>query len=675
MNIKIEQLITDGKYKQAWEQICQYEKMQPLDSDIDTYKFLCSYGIGDMQSALEFARFAVKKQPYVADAHYNCGCAYQACEKYFEAYEQYAIARELAIGGNPIHVDFEELDAEMQRILNIVMDYVENENILEMKQAREWVDYLLVQDKFQWGVRKPIFHDSGCDMLLKEYRDYPYLPKMYLGIAGLQSVYRFWMNGLRNNTVEEEIDMQRILEESNYFEMESDKECFLPILMDHIGILEVKTEEKKADISYTSPFQYVNYRIPRGKTIVSTREGKFKIGEVVPIVHDKKRKSLVLNIFVDGLSQTVLDSQMKELMPHTYRFFKKGMICTNVHTAGDWTFPSIASIMTGQTMATHRMLHSKLLRKIDLDTPILYEYFKNAGYNTTKIGGNWRIAPNYGYARGMNRVHYQHMYHGLSIEKVVSEVQEQMHIMRETDQFIWMEIGELHLVSDEIYNAPFQPQFMIWQNDELKGKINSVKQEYDETKKKYYLKQIEYIDRKLAGLYQYIEENYKDDEIVVSLFADHGQGFLVPSGEPFLCDERTKIAFMTRGGRISGSTNELISACDYTPIMCKLAGLDYDFENTDAILPQVYGGKTGREFVLTESIHVGDPYQIVLNGKDFQFYLKGKENVTSECRVPLDEYEVKLADREGNDIQDEERIAYYTRWCLEHIGECRIYNN
>ena len=71
-----------------------------------------------------------------------------------------------------------------------------------------------------------------------------------------------------------------------------------------------------------------------------------------------------------------------------------------------------------------------------------------------------------------------------------------------------MEIGELHLIADEYNVAPLQEQFMIWENDNTKGKINSVKQEYDETKRKYYLKQIEYVDRKLAGLYQYIENNH-----------------------------------------------------------------------------------------------------------------------------------------------------------------------
>lgn len=383
----------------------------------------------------------------------------------------------------------------------------------------------------------------------------------------------------------------------------------------------------------------------------------------------------MLNIFVDGLSQTVLENDFEKLMPYTYRFFENGIKCVNAHTAGDWTFPSIASITTGQTLARHKMLHSKILRKIDEETPILFEYFKNAGYNTTKIGGNWRIAPNYGYARGMNRVKYQHMYAGYSVEQVVADVEEQIHGMADTDQFIWMEIGELHLIADEINMAPLQSELMAWENEEYSGKVNSVKQKYDETKIKYYKKQIEYIDRRLASLYQYIEDNYKDEEVVVSLFADHGQGYLVKPEEDFLCDERSNIAFMFRGGNITGKSKEIISSCDYSGIMCKLAGIDYDYSKTDAFLPVTFGGSKEREFCVTESIHVGDPYEILLNGKDFKFYLKGKENVTSECRVPLDEFETRLLGLDGNEINDNDRIKRYTTWCLEHISSCRIFNN
>lgn len=674
MNGKIEQLIMNGKYQEAWIAIAEYEKEYPFDADMDTYRFLCLNNAGEHQMALQYAYRAVQNQPYVADAHCNCGYAFELCENYFQAYEQYAVAKELALGGNPIGVPIEKIEESMQQILNIIMNRAQLGETDDIESDKRWINYIANMDRINWGIRKPVFHD-GTNMIAQKYNDYPDLPEMFAGITGMQSAYHMIRNKLYVNTIMEETDLQRTYAMGSNIEIESDTECFVPLIMDGSGRLCVQTEKKQAEIEYNSPLQYINYRVPKGKVLISSEDREFRFGEMVPIIHDRKRKPLILNIFVDGLSQTVLENHMEMLMPNTYRFFREGMICTNAHTAGDWTFPSIASIVTGQTMANHKMLHSKLLRKIDAETPILFEYFKNAGYNTTKIGGNWRIAPNYGYARGMNRVHYQHMYEGFPIEKVVSEVEEQIHTMRETDQFIWMEIGELHLIADEYNVAPLQGQFMIWENDNTKGKINSVKQEYDETKRKYYLKQIEYVDRKLAGLYQYIENNFEEKEIVITLFADHGQGYLVRPEEEFLCDERTKIAFMTKGGGVSGKTEELISACDYTPIICKLAGIEYNYENTDASLPVVYGGEKEREFTVTESIHVGDPYQILLNGRDFTFYLKGIEKVTSECRVPLDTYEVKLSDKNGNILHDKDKINYYTKWCLDHIGSCRIYNN
>lgn len=674
MNGKIEQLIMNGKYQEAWIVIAEYEKEYPLDADMDTYRVLCLNNAGEHQMALQYAYRAVQNQPYVADAHCNCGYAFELCENYFQAYEQYAVAKELALGGNPIGVPIEKIEESMQQILNIIMNRAQLGETDDIETDKRWINYIANMDRINWGIRRPVFHD-GTNMIAQKYNDYPDLPEMFAGITGMQSAYHMIRNKLYVNTIMEETDLQRTYAMGSNIEIESDTECFVPLIMDGPGRLCVQTEKKQAEIEYNSPLQYINYRVPKGKVLISSEDREFRLGEMVPIIHDRKRKPLILNIFVDGLSQTVLENHMEMLMPNTYRFFREGMICTNAHTAGDWTFPSIASIVTGQTMANHKMLHSKLLRKIDAETPILFEYFKNAGYNTTKIGGNWRIAPNYGYARGMNRVHYQHMYEGFPIEKVVSEVEEQIHTMRETDQFIWMEIGELHLIADEYNVAPLQGQFMIWENDNIKGKINSVKQEYDETKRKYYLKQIEYVDRKLAGLYQYIENNFEENEIVITLFADHGQGYLVRPEEEFLCDERTKIAFMTKGGGVSGKTEELISACDYTPIICKLAGIEYNYENTDASLPVVYGGEKEREFTVTESIHVGDPYQILLNGRDFTFYLKGIEKVTSECRVPLDTYEVKLSDKNGNILHDKDKINYYTKWCLDHIGSCRIYNN
>lgn len=675
MKREIRKLISDGKYQEACLMIGRYEKEIPYDSEIYLLKSLCSLGLGDMGQALQEARLAVKNMPYVADAYYNLGCVYQVCGEWMKAYEQFSIAERLVDEGNPGEFSREETETYKEQLLKKISEELGRGNRDELLEKKRFLDYIIIQEGLAWGISNPVFHNTSAKIIETEYMDYPELPKMYLGSSGLRSACLYLRGVQQKNTVAETTEIQRVSEEKKCFEITVENECYLPIIMENAEDLIFQINGKKVDVSYMSPFQYVNYRIPEGHTKITSENTAFRVGEGVPIIHDNKRKRLVLNIFVDGLSQTVLGKDFEKVMPHTYRFFQKGVICENAYTAGDWTFPSVASITTGQAIVKHKMLHSKLLRKIDMDTPILYEYFKNAGYNTTKIGGNWRIAPNYGYARGMNRVYYQHMFEGYSAERVVAETEEQIHRMRETDQFIWMEIGELHLVADEVNMASLQSEFMAWENVRLEEKFNSVKQNYDVTKRKYYLKQAEYVDRRLASLYQYIEENYEEDEILVGLFSDHGQGYLVKEGENFLADGRTKIAFMIRGNRLNGQTQEYISSCDYSSIMCKLAGINYDDTDTDAHLPVVFGGKEEREFTVTESVHVGDPYEIVLNGKDFQFYLNGKENVTSECRVPLDVYEVQLFDRNGNEIQDDERVAYYTEWCLKHVSSCVIYKD
>lgn len=673
MGVKeIEKLIIEGEYQKAWQEIGVYEENFPNNSELDTYKFLCMTNLGKEEEALSYAQSAVKKQPYVADVHFNCGYAYQRCEKYFEAYEQYAIAQELVEGNNPFSFQMDELYSAMKEVLGIILQRAEEKKGELQATERRWLDYIVFQNKIQWGVRTQIFHQTELPIIGNEYMDYPELKKLYIGVAGLCSVFRKASDRLEKNTISEEAEMQRVGDELSSFEINEEQDCYLPIVMENRGNLIFQSKGREIDVSYNSPLQYVNYRVPKGKTVVKTMSNKFRVGELVPIEHNNHRRHLILSIFVDGLSQTVLDDNMEVVMPYTYRFFKQGMICTNVHTTGDWTLPSVVSYVTGQTIAKHKLLHPDLLRKIDRDTPILFEYFKKHGYNTSKIGGNWRIAPNYGYARGMNRVLYQHMYEGLSIEKTISEVEEQIYSMRDTDQYIWMELGDLHLIADELNCGKLQSEFDVWDIAASAGKTNSVKQNYDETKKKYYMKQIEYIDRKLAGLFSFISDYYRDEDFIISLFSDHGQGYLVKPNENFLSDSRTKVAFMVRGNGITGITDELISACDYGPVLCKVAGIEFDLKNTDASLPVAFGGKMKREFTVTESIHPGDPYQVVLNGDDFRFYLRSEDRVTSECRVRLDKFTARLTDKDGNDINDCGKKDFYTKWCIEHIEECGI---
>ena len=59
-------------------------------------------------------------------------------------------------------------------------------------------------------------------------------------------------------------------------------------------------------------------------------------------------------------------------MPNTQRFFSKGVICENVYTSADWTYPSMTSIHTGQSLSRHKMIHPNILRKIDIEKGISF---------------------------------------------------------------------------------------------------------------------------------------------------------------------------------------------------------------------------------------------------------------------------------------------------------------
>ena len=67
------------------------------------------------------------------------------------------------------------------------------------------------------------------------------------------------------------------------------------------------------------------------------------VGKPIKLVQDKNKKKLAISFFVDGLSQEVLEQEgLENIMPNTYRFFSKGMICKNCFSTSDWTYPSLA---------------------------------------------------------------------------------------------------------------------------------------------------------------------------------------------------------------------------------------------------------------------------------------------------------------------------------------------
>lgn len=660
MKQRLEELLNEGKLEDAKECLEEYKNNQPSDSEILNYESVIAMMEGRNEDALVMARKALKAMPYMADVHYNYAYACELNGNNLSAIEHYCRARWMALNKLPHSFNVAEVK---EHIAEMSLELGDG-NIIKGAKNELQTEYLRNRESFLWEVPFSVFRAS-YDTLGTRYFDYKDLNPLFVAYARNNENAMMPESKRVDDT---KAEMQRVTKAVSEFSFSSDKDFYMSIARIDDYNLQVDNGNKTITIDHDILNQFVNYRFKKGSYTISS-EGHFYIGSITPIEHKEKRKKVVLNIFVDGLAEAILEKDFENLMPNTYRFFKTGVICKDAHTTGDWTLPSITSALTGQTTSKHKVVHPRILRSVDYDTPILFEYFKKAGYNTTKIGGNWRITPTYGFARGMDRVNYAHQYNNYPIESIISDVQEQLYEMRDTDQFIWMEIGELHQVADGMNLGACVSELDVMDNETLANSENSVKQEYDPLRIKYYTKRMQFVDRKLENLYHYLETNYADDEMIVSLFSDHGQGFFIKPEEEFLSDSRTKIALMVRGSGFTGETDEPVSFCDYSAIMCKAAGIDYDYSGTEAHLPIIFGGSEEREFSITETLHVGDEYLIKLNARDYSFYLDTKGTVTDDARVVIESYETHLYDKTGNEYKDEKLNERLTQFCLNHVAE------
>lgn len=664
--------------KDLQEQIDEYQEKCPKDFDLYMIRARYSLLTGNAEEAYQIIEEAVRRNPYNWEIN---RIAREVCEKasrYMQAIK-YEVVLEL------LERFFAELPSSERHFETLNQKLAEQyEYIIASRDERRMIQYNEELKSLENNMNTffglyDITYGEECQIVGTCHED-AYGNKMYNAIyndVGMED----YASGDRKKTYDNwhmtKIECMETTEKQR-FEVGGEAEYLLPILTETKGqrykFLLPSGKEVVCASKKEQHFEY--FRVPPHTSVASA--GVLHIGNPIALKQDSQKKKLVLNIFVDGLSQKVLDEETLEaVMPLTSRFFSKGVYCTNAYTAGEWTLPSIATYMTGLSSGHHMLIHNQITKPLPDDITTLTEYFKEQGYHTAKIDGDWRSTRSYGYGRGMDRMIYQHQCIGMRAEQVIPDVIDHMKLMRETNQFIWTCIGDLHDVADGYsLKASTQASIPLESRAEEAVGQTSVKQDYSENKRLSYIKQMRHVDDCLGVLYRYIEENYADEEIVVSLFGDHGQGYLVHEEEHFLAKGRSKVGMMFRGGFKKGMVcDELMSTCDYLPIMCKLAEIPLKEERIDGILPVFFGGKEKREYVITESIHPGDPYAaaIVSSENENAFYVTSGEVVGYDGRFRLGDYRTLLLDYTGEICDDVSIEDAFMEILMQHIGELLIY--
>ncbi|GAC41342.1 sulfatase-like hydrolase/transferase [Paenibacillus popilliae] len=632
---EIRSLLVAGNLQQVENRLKEYEDVMPYDVDLCSLKANYYFLRGQYEDAEQILTKAIVKRAVNFDLHYNLAMVYQAQQKKALAWEYFTIANTLTESDFQRNAVQEAMDVVIQQTKE---ECVEIEELKRQLEAYKEISNAIEQEAMNAYTNFPA---RGESLIIGEE-----LAGYYIGLYDGMKIERDGINLIPHPSFTK-VEMVKIGGEQG---QSATAEYILPVATKGIhGELHVTHGDSKNIFDLKFPKRWYYFRLTPMMEI--GKDENLVLGEPIRLEKDNRKEDLVLTLFVDGLSQTVLEQYgLEHLMPNTHRFFQDGMWCKNVYVSGEWTYVNMASFYSGNYTANHNMFHPHKNATLPKGNKILSEHFKDAGYTTAKIDGDWRSTPMYGYYRGFDRIVYQPSLRGMDAPDAIYEVIEHLEAFKGTNQFVWTCLPDLHDVADG-YQGAMSMQVKETMEEKphnqrhLQGKT-SVRQDYSTVKTTRYTKQIQRIDRYLGMLYSYLEQNFDMDRVTVALISDHGQGYLVPTGEHMLCGERVKVPFLFRGRNVkAGVTDELIQGLDLMRILCKLANVEADATDTDMNLPTCFGGQQERDFTYSESIFPGDAYKASIHTKDTVFYYETEAKVLEDGSVNMEKFTIKLVDK------------------------------
>lgn len=670
----IETYFQQEDYPSVLQLLTEYSSQCSNDRDLWFYECAYFLSTSDYSKALKIAQKCTRKFPTSYESYYYQASAYQAQGMILEALKSYKTSlfflEYFKIDAYKLNDDIQKQISELETYLESMTDAAiranDTTNLIDLSSYFE-------RQKNIWGKWEKSPRDDTSLIVGNEYWVSD-TDLRYIGIyrspvqcfIGKENLSLIRTRGEFLNFCQRGTEVSITAPASTYL---------LPIASKQSNTIHsFQTAEGTHTIMQVDPLHFNYYRLTGNALIHSDHRAYY--GYPIPLVHEKKRKKLILSFFLDGLAQEVINgTDFKKLMPNTYHFFKKGTICTHAYSCSEWTFPSLATYESGLNTLNHMMFHNTIDGELPTDTPTLSEYIKRKGYYTSKFDGDWRCIYSYGFARGIDQYVYQIQSMGARAEQEVINIIEHLEAFKETDQYLWMSVGDLHDIADGLDLSVAVQKNLSLKDREYEDKgVTSVKQNYSSIKIQAYKENIHYLDMIFGFLYSYIENNYQDDDMIVSLFADHGQGYLVPPGKHFLSKERTNVAFMFRGANIKPIvSDEIISTADYLPIMCKLADIKLDNIPIDGQLPKIFGGEKERSYTITESLHPGDIYSAVANAKDYEIYFDNSEKTDDEGRFLLGDYKVYGYYKNGDSITDKDLLNRFSEIFLSRLEEHIIY--
>lgn len=372
---------------------------------------------------------------------------------------------------------------------------------------------------------------------------------------------------------------------------------------------------------------------------------EFIFGKPIPLEHDLKRKRLVINILMDAGAYTLIRDTDFSFCPNIKHFFEQGIIFDHNFCAAEYTTPALPSALTGLYQANHQMFNKRARIKISNDVKTIAEKYSNSGYYTALVTAHSHMQYT-NVIKGFDKIIEQFGYNYL-IHDIIQDAIEHIDAFKETDNFVWISLLDLHRVLENIkLPLKIQAEHSL---DELEFDDLTAKSVYKKknlVRTEAYEEVLKLVDRQLGLLFDYIKMNYTENDYVVSLCADHGVSFL-DGDQRLLKKSHTNTVAMYRGAGIPKRgivEDEMTSAVDLFPALCHLAGIACDETKIDGRLPKAFGGQ-GHEYVFSESLYPGQTYKLCIRNLEYEYFLETAAFTSYDGKVDMSQYQTELFKR------------------------------
>ncbi len=281
------------------------------------------------------------------------------------------------------------------------------------------------------------------------------------------------------------------------------------------------------------------------------------------------------------------------------------VVFTQARSAGPWTVPAFASIMTGLSPTVHGL--SKYGVKLTKSFTTLAETLQSAGYTTAAIGSNPVLNPALGLAQGFGVYDFYPKYPGwdsvgarllrtlaphrfraeVSTGEITDLAVEWLQDNRETDFFLWLHYYDPHLpyeppdqyADDWPSTDRFGDKFdtdTIWKI--RKGQTVLTREERSWVTDLYQA-EVSYIDDNIGRLTQSLRELGIYDDTLIVFSSDHGEEFWEHGGIEHghsVYDELLRVPLMFKlpdSHRTSRTSEPVLTQAIYSTILeiCNVA--------------------------------------------------------------------------------------------------------